>query len=239
MRFATHEGVLARWSMPPLDTDELVRLSTEWLHPRELERWRALPAMRRQLSLLGGRIAAKQALLSLGAAAHPRDIWIDSGIFGQPVIVADALSLELSISHTEGCVLAVATDARLVVGIDAERLDSGRCDSLRAILGEECRRWLPRLPHLCEDDVLLALWSQRESLGKALRIGLTSPSPLYDAASLVSLDVATLRAHHLNFSQFVTDTCLLPQHVVSLSYPRHAPLEPGLGAVVGEAGSCR
>ena len=215
-----YRAALADASWVPSSLTDMAQLKDQWLHPAEVAVWEALPTPARQYSLLAGRIAAKLAVATLGGQADPRRVHVAPGCFGQPIICAGGPQLAVSITHTAGLVLAVATDARSVVGIDAELVQEKSTRGLRTFLADEAERWRPRLPNLSDTETLFTLWSQRESVGKALRIGLTSPTSVYELQSLERLDDGGVRASHRSFPQLLTESARSGSHVVSLTRPQ-------------------
>lgn len=214
-----YRAALADASWVPSSLTDIVHLKEQWLHPAEIEVWEALPAPARRHSLLAGRIAAKLAIATLSGQADPRRVHIAPGCFGQPIVCENGSQLIVSITHTDGLVLAVAADARSVVGIDAELIQEKSSRGLCAFLADEAEHWRPWLPNLSDTEMLFTLWSQRESMGKALRIGLTSPKSVYQLQSLEQLDDGGLRASHRNFPQLLTESVRSGSHVVSLTRP--------------------
>lgn len=81
--------------------------------------------------------------------------------------------LGVSLSHVNGCGVAVAFPAGARIGLDLELIDARRAETVRKgvpLSGEE-EGWL-KSTALHEASALLLLWTAREALGKALGCGL-------------------------------------------------------------------
>lgn len=220
---------------PVLSGDELSAAARYWLHPSELERFGQLRLPRRQSSFVFGRMVAKAQLSQFGAGSDPRRSLIEAGVFGQPVLCHPGETpLWVTLSHTDGLVAAVVSPAGVPFGVDVEQIVADRLPSLRQALATDLARFGSARGQLSEVEFAFALWTQKESVGKATHIGLTSPMATYDLASLSWPSPDLMHAEFANLSQFACQTRCLPDHAVSLSYPRLGELDIDLDRLLAE-----
>lgn len=131
---------------------------------------------------VAGRAAARRAIASL--VGERNDIAIERHADGAPKVVGVPVALALSITHASRRAVAVAAEGNAPLGIDFTP------DTDVARIRRVAERAFPRKNEremMMEDERATKLaWAVKESIGKALRIGL-----LYDAGferiELVSL----------------------------------------------------
>jgi phosphopantetheinyl transferase len=153
----------------------------------ERDVWRSLGGARRRRDWLLGRVAAKDAvrlhlLGTRGVRLFPADIAIVADRFGKPEPAGPALarlgvSLSVSIAHTDGAAMALASEPARGIGIDMERLDRRRGDYERAAFHEAERALLGADDMAARGERALRLWCAKEAVAKALGRGLMG-SPL-------------------------------------------------------------
>lgn len=157
----------------------------------------------KQESFLLGRLAAKRALGALLAEPELRRIEIRAGIYGQPIVEHPrAGAAGVSVSHSHGLAVALAFPAEYPMGIDLETVTAG---SAGTILGE-LQASPPELAWLASSGVddataCLVLWTAREALGKALRIGINSPLGILALADIHASGAGAWAGRYLNFPQ--------------------------------------
>lgn len=133
-------------------------------------------AAKREGFLLG-RLAAKRALAALLAEPDLRQIEIRPGVYGQPLVQHPrAAGDEVTVSHSHGLAVALAYPAEYPMGIDLETISTV---AAQVVIGE-LEASPPELTWLATGGVdaptaCCVLWTAREALGKALKIGLNSP----------------------------------------------------------------
>jgi phosphopantetheinyl transferase len=142
-----------------------------------------------------GRLAGKLALAAAHSASRPltpalspdggegealvrslRVYEIGNSERGEPLVRGrdfQSPALGASLSHVNGCGVAVAFPAGARVGLDFELIDPKRAETVRkgVPLSAEEEAWL-KSNALPEATALLLLWTAREALGKALGTGL-------------------------------------------------------------------
>ena len=166
------------------------------LNPRERELWdgRIGPERRRRDWLLG-RVAAKEAVISLmsdhfGLTLAPADVEIATDHEGRPYVVhsqetwglPDDVSINISIAHSDGMVVSVAgvnsassvlPISTLGVGVDLEPKESEAENFSDIAFTADEQKLLDTLENGELECWSLRLWCAKEALGKALGCGLS------------------------------------------------------------------
>lgn len=200
--------------------------SAEFLSPGETGQAAGFQFAAKKQGFLLGRLAAKRALGALLEEPDLRQIEIRSGIYGQPLVRHPrAGSADVTVSHSHGLAVALAYPAEYPMGIDLETVSAVAAET---IIGE-LEASPPELTWLATGGVddataCCVLWTAREALGKALRIGLNSPLGIL-ALSDIRIDSAgTWVGHYLNFPQCRFRSRLQDGRVLSLALPKEAVL---------------
>lgn len=157
----------------------------ECLHPAERQRYRQLVRPARQREFLATRYAAKQALSLLGLKTPARQLQVQAGCFGQPLLAGPAAARQygLSLSHAAGgWVAAAAFHHALPLALDIEMLAPRVGTALQARLTPYEQALAAAHPRWGAE----ALWTSKEALAKFLRTGLSSPFALFEVTDLRS-----------------------------------------------------
>lgn len=234
-RGTRHGASLGYWVVEELTEALAVRLARDWLHPREQARFDRLPLARRRSSFLLGRVLTKTLLRDFGIQDDPRRSWIGSGVFGQPVLHHGESGLRVTLSHTAGRICAVVSETGVPFGIDVEQILASRLPSLRQALADDLGRFSASRGPLSEAGFAVALWTQKESVGKATHIGLTAPMATYDLARLDWPTPDRAYAEFANLGQFACETCCCADFAVSLAFPRLGVLDRHLDQLLPAA----
>lgn len=210
-------GNQASLYMASIPHEDLFELAIRHLHPEELKFVHSLRFERRVRSYLAGRYAAKKAISLYAGDSELNRIWIDQGIFSQPV-VAGPCRVQVSITHCEEVAAAVAFTEKLPMGIDIEQIRSDRLDVLESQATLREMDMVRSLPYP-KESLLALLWSAKEALSKALRTGLTAPFRIYELNRLESRDGFWVSAFE-NFFQYETVSVFFHSYVCSVTYPK-------------------
>jgi phosphopantetheinyl transferase len=159
------------------------------LSPPEREEWMGLKGtVAREIQWLLGRAAAKDALRGHFHEKDerwfaPAELMIENDAAGRPLLGGGWRAElpgrpEISISHTDGLVVAVAAGAEdgARVGVDVEKIRTPSQDLLDAAFSEGDLAQLP--PEARDSDALRSewvfrLWCAKEAVGKALGSGVS------------------------------------------------------------------
>jgi len=159
------------------------------LSPPEREEWMGMKvSVPREIQWLLGRAAAKDALRGhfheqAGRWLAPAEIMIASDASGRPVLAGGWRTdlpgrPEISISHTDGMVVAIAASANDEgrVGVDAEKIRTPSQDLLDGAFSEADLAHLPepaRESDALRSEWVFRLWCAKEAVGKALGSGVS------------------------------------------------------------------
>ncbi len=211
------------------------------LPPEELSALSANAIFSRQRDYVLGRLAARQAV---GAAlgVHALDPVDDSsclrilpGVFTQPVLsaVGPASRLAVSISHRDGCAVALAVDQRHPMALDLERIDPEQIAVFSSLVDLQERMAIRMaLPSLRDIDQLCLLWTCKEALGKAMGCGLTVPPEFLAVAGAASGmpmtlpqgTIAGVRGGYRHCPQFAWHAWLLTDSWLTIAAPEQSRL---------------
>jgi phosphopantetheinyl transferase len=174
-----------------------------------------------------GRLAAKRALGALLPEPDLRRIEIRAGIYGQPLIEHPrAGHADVTVSHSHGLAVALAFPAAYPMGIDLETVAAA---SAGTILGEmqASPAELAWLVSSGVDDATacFVLWTAREALGKALKIGINSPLGILALAEIQAVGEKKWAGRYLNFPQCRCLSQAQGDRVLSLALPKDVALD--------------
>ncbi|MSQ49132.1 MAG: 4'-phosphopantetheinyl transferase superfamily protein [Betaproteobacteria bacterium] len=207
----------------------------EFLSEREKAQLAGFQFAAKKQAFLLGRLAAKRALGALLLEPDLRQIEIRSGIYGQPLVHHPrAGSAQVSVSHSQGLAVALAFPAEVPMGIDLETVSAVAAETIISALEASA----PELAWLATAGVDQAiaycvLWTAREALGKALKIGLNSPLGVLALSDIraigeISSDEGSWAGRYLNFPQSQCLSQVQGDRVLSLAMPREAELNSQL-----------
>jgi phosphopantetheinyl transferase len=205
----------------------------EFLSPGETEQAAGFQFPAKKQGFVLGRLAAKRALGALLEEPDLRRIEIRAGIYGQPLVRHPrAGSVEVTVSHSHGLAVALAYPAEYPMGIDLETVSAISAES---IIGE-LEASPPELTWLATGGLDNAtacgvLWTAREALGKALRIGLNSPLGILALSDIRTDGAGPWVGHYLNFPQCQCLSQVSGGRVLTLAMPSETQLNelPALG----------
>lgn len=207
-------------------TDLVSRAPESYLSDRELVRAASFRFAPARENFLVGRLAAKSALGAYLAEPDWRRIELVRGVFGQPVVNhAGACGVEVSLSHSAGLAVAMAFPREHPVGVDLQRVDESSAATVRnelKLLPAE-RSWA-QSGAVEETAALVLLWTVRESLGKALRCGLTCPLELLGAGEIRAAGEGVWESRYLSFSEFRCLSWVRAEFVLSIALPKATEL---------------
>jgi 4'-phosphopantetheinyl transferase len=183
-----------------------------------------LPFAPRQKSYLLGRYAAKAALGNAFAESDLRTIEIERGVFEQPVVHYPRNDKwDVTISHTELSAAALAYPRGHPMGIDIERINSARAETLLSQLSEQEVDWVDRQP-ANRLETAFALWTAKEALSKALRTGLMSPVEIYNLTEFNQTGSGIWEGFFHNFAQYKARVWIGSSSVLAMVFPSRSTI---------------
>lgn len=193
-----------------------------WLHPQEQSYADSLKFERRKKSYLLGRLTAKRAVAAL-LGEKPADIWIQAGVFTQPLVVATGSNVQVSITHCDDFGAALAFPEAHPMGIDLERVAPDKKEALERNLTKEERELVKAWPYPYETGLTL-VWTAKEALSKVLKTGLMAPLEIF-AITKSELHPNYILSQYQNFHQYKVLSFPLGEYICSLVAPLKTELE--------------
>ena len=195
----------------------------DFLCDKEKEYLKTICNKRRILSFILGRYASK---IAVGRALKIKDmklIHIKNGIFNQPIVEGKAeTGVQISISHCENIGISVAYPQHVLLGIDIEKIEKKRYETLKRITTEA------EMKLISNNDkplfYLTLLFTVKESLSKCLKTGLTVPIEILSVNKLMNDDKGYY-GQYLNFGQYQFRCVEFENYVISLTYPKDLNLK--------------
>jgi malonyl CoA-acyl carrier protein transacylase/phosphopantetheinyl transferase len=205
------------------------------LSPQEREEWMGLDVpLRRQIHWLLGRAAAKDALRhhlqqSAGLRFAAADLMIRAEDTGRPVL--DGIwraklsgKPEISISHTDGMVAAVAATVQegTRVGVDTEKICTPSQDLLDGAFSDADLALLPSATRESESqrsEWIFRFWCAKEAVGKALGSGV-SLDPRQFAVSRADAESGMVAVRPQGGGEVLAATFRRDQHVFAVAVLR-------------------
>lgn len=201
----------------------LNELAGELLGPTEFAYFSTLRFGRRRQGYLLGRYAAKLALRDLLQESDFRIIEIARGVFDQPIVLfAQKQGWGVTISHTDSLAVALAFPTGHPMGIDAERIDSTRFETIVSQLSEREIEWVETANAESKPELATALWTSKEALSKILCTGLMSPIQIYSLAEFNFIRSGTWEGLFQNFGQYKAMASIGSSYALSIVLPRRS-----------------
>lgn len=164
-----------------------------------------------KLSFLLGRYSAKQAFLlsSNDDTTDLKDIQIENGIFGQPIL--HSKYLDISIAHSDNIGIGLVFDKKYPMGVDVELIDSSQKNEIKNMTK------YTEINSMSIEN-LISAWTMKEALSKILRCGLTIPFELLEIRQ-EQIKETCFRCTYANFPQYQGIAQIIGQHIVAVAFP--------------------
>jgi phosphopantetheinyl transferase len=214
--------VLIRWP----DYEETIR----YLHAQERAYYNTLKFEKRIRSYLMGRFVAKQAVAALTGEDNLSGIFIQSGIFTQPIVASNQRNIQVSITHCDDFGAALAFPEAHPLGIDLEKIHGKNREALeRQVTGLEKER-INSLP-VSYNTGLTFLWTAKEALSKVLKTGLMTPFEVFEISKIETYD-NYLISYYKNFAQYKAVSFTIGNnYVCSMVHPLKTKLDLDIEAL--------
>jgi len=202
------------------DASEIENLK-EFLHQEELKRFNSYTSDTRKQSFVLGRYCAKKALQKYSNINIPSSIWIEPGVFNQPVIKAPNMGeTKVSISHSRNAAIAAVYNESHPMSVDIEQINASNRDSIYSQLTER-EKSIVQLSGISNmDRILTTLWTAKECLGKVLTTGLTCDMKLFEIDTLVLNKDNVIECTFNNFIQYKTSSILYNDKLITILIPK-------------------
>ena len=192
-----------------------------YLSSQEKKYYNQLKYEARKVSYLLGRISSKRALASF-MDNDKQEIFIDKGIFHYPIIKNNNKNLTVTITHTKYVGASAAVEEHYPIGIDIEVIDINHLKSIKSQMTEQ----EINLVENCqweEHEGVIAIWTMKEALSKALKIGFLTSLKMYEVNSL-DCDNNCIISKYKNFAMFEAKTFKLNRSIFTICYPNKCNL---------------
>jgi phosphopantetheinyl transferase len=200
----------------------LLSLQHNFLSTHEQEQYEELQFQRRKNSFLQGRISAKVAIDELIGTSNSKNITIEKGVFGFPVVKGVVDNIQLSISHTAGFGVCIANFEEHPMGIDVEKIDVSRSELLQTYINSE--ESLLLIASKINVDTGFFLWTIKEALSKILKTGLTLDFKILQIKSTRQIQENIWESTFTNFSQYKAISIFSHYYALSMVLPLNSTL---------------
>lgn len=164
--------------------------------------------------------AAEELLISL------KDISISMGCFGQPMVdMANPRCLDISISHCDDHVAALAFPRWHPMALDIENIQPSNADAILTQITPSERLIIDN--SLLQKDVGATLiWTAKEALSKVLKCGLTVPLEVLEISNIETISHSSLRIYYRHFSQYKSISWVISANrILSIVLPKKTNIE--------------
>lgn len=223
-----YQGKICFGYFPALPDLQVYLNNGAWLHPQEQTYADSLKFEKRKKSYLLGRLTAKCAVAAL-LGEKPADIWIQSGIFTQPLVVANASNVQVSITHCDDFGAALAFPEAHPMGIDLERVAPDKKEALERNLTKAEKELMKAWPYPYETGLTL-VWTAKEAISKVLKTGLMAPLEIFEITKS-ELHPNYILSHYQNFHQYKVLSFPLGEYICSLVVPFKTELDIEVNAI--------
>jgi phosphopantetheinyl transferase len=195
----------------------------QYLHTQERKYFDTLKFEKRIRSFLIGRLVAKHAVAALTGELDLADIYIQAGIFNQPIVVSNNKNIQVSITHSGDCGVALAFPETSPMGIDIEIVCPANSRVIERQMAQGEIEQIDALV-LSRDKGLTLLWTAKEALSKILKTGLTIPLDIFEISKIEICDNCVM-GYFKNFAQYKVISFVVDNYVCSIAYPFNTDIQ--------------
>jgi phosphopantetheine--protein transferase-like protein len=171
-----------------------------------------------------GRLAAKIAVSELEGIRRLSDIVIKNGWFNQPYILCDTSKADISITHCNRLAAALAFPKDILCGVDIENIKDTTSQTVKSILSEKESKLICDYSEYTGDELLTAMWCSKEACSKALKIGFSSGTKMFEISNIeVSED--KIEVCFDNLKNLKATVFPVYDYLVALAYPANLKMD--------------
>lgn len=207
----TYEFSMALYKM---NMERLKKNQKEWLHPEEAYFLKSLNYPLRQHSYLLGRFVAKQAIARHLGLDTQKDIFIDHGIFGQPIIKSHSF-VGLTLSHSKDYGTAICYPFDCPLAVDIEVISPDATKIIKPVLTEWEQKFLHSARGYKEHEFATLMWTAKEALSKLLWGGFLINYESFKIKNIVEKN-GYFYTEFLNFSHLKATSVIRKNYVISI-----------------------
>jgi len=146
------------------------------------------------------------------------------GVFEQPIVqYARNSGYGVTISHAGPVAVALGYPAGHPMGIDIERLDQARYETIVSQLSDR-EMTLVETAGVDRLDVATAFWTAKEALAKVLTTGLMTPFQVYNLSEFRLTDAGTWEGLFQNFAQYKVKAWIGSLYAFAMVLPKRSEL---------------
>ena len=192
------------------------------LHHKEKAIYHSHRYERRRESYLLGRLAAKQAIITLTENDRPDTFWIDSGVFQFPVVRGGNLqNIQVSISHCRGLGFCVAFPEAHPMAVDVEKINPANAEVVASQLTNDEKLLLEKHQSIIDYTTIFSI---KEALSKILRTGMMLEFHFLEIDT-VEFEEECVLCTFKNFGQYKSYAYTKDNFVFSLVLPRKTKID--------------
>jgi len=201
----------------------LKKEATHFLTAEEQDYFSTLLYECHQHSYLLGRYCAKQAAANYNnlPITQLHNIQIKAGIFQQPLIQGKNISnTQITLSHCDDLAIALAFPDTIILGIDLETIKPHKATTMQSQMTAFELDIVKQLFPTTKFTLSLALlWTVKEALSKALRVGLTIPFEMLAIETIQAKNHVWI-SEFQHFMQYQAVSFQLDEFICSLVFPK-------------------
>lgn len=203
---------------------QLENLAKNHLHLNEKNSYDLYKFERRKLSYLLGKIACKKALKKIHPEICSKQIFIDKGVFEQPIVRMPIPSnLKTTISHCQSIGIALVFDENQPLGVDIEEIDQTRYKAYESCLH---KNELYLLKNISDQTLYLTIfWTIKEALSKVLMTGLTYSLQNFEIDIISQISHTRFDSTFKNIIQYKASSFHFNNYVCSVIYPAKSSID--------------
>ena len=221
---------------PSLTKEEIGDRASLLLHPGEINTGKGHAFESRRNSYLQGRIAGKLAMMQVFPEISPAGIHIISGSLGDPLFQNLPHPYCISIAHSGSWNAGLCFPSSVPMGIDVESITEKNSNIIPSILSDHEKEMCGREQDPLE--FLHVLWTVKEALGKAIRMGFLIPHEWYEVESIETILIGPQVIRLCRFRQqgvFTAISAGISNGILSLAFPAEKKLEEAMFTLIGSS----
>jgi 4'-phosphopantetheinyl transferase len=191
------------------------------LHNKEIEKLHTLHFPKRKISYLLGRLVAKRALSILDPQIVLKKLFINNGIFNQPLIEHQE-NFEISISHSANVGVGLAFPKFHPAAIDIEQINTKQITAIQSCLTAVELKLIEDFSDL--NVAYFALWTTKEALSKAIKCGLAVNFKVLEISKIKQCDTVYIMEFS-NFFQYKAISFPYKDYIISFVLPIKSQLD--------------
>jgi phosphopantetheinyl transferase len=193
----------------------------KFLNVKEKETLKQIRSKKLYSNYIISRYMAKKAIsILLNNSDELTNICIEKGIFNYPIAkINSSKNIQISISHSNNFICAIAFDEACPMGIDIEKVDHKKACNVEKALSKN----FDSVGFFSKDDITITHWTCIESLSKVLKTGVTLPLKTYNVENMIlrNNSIVSLFTH---FYQFKSSSFKIEDYILTLCYPQQLDL---------------